>query len=52
MSFSEYLIKEAGIAVIPISPFYDEGDANNIIRICFAKRDEVLINAAEILTGC
>jgi methionine aminotransferase len=50
MSFSEYLTKEAGIAVIPISPFYDEGDTNNIIRICFAKRDEVLLKAAEILS--
>jgi len=50
MSFSEYLTKEAGIAVIPISPFYDKGDNNKIIRICFAKRDEVLLKAAEILS--
>jgi methionine aminotransferase len=50
MSFSEYLTKEAGIAVIPISPFYDKGDINKIIRICFAKRDEVLMKAAEILS--
>ena len=50
MDFSEYLIKEAGIAVIPISPFYDAGNANKIIRICFAKRDEVLKEAAQILS--
>jgi methionine aminotransferase len=50
MSFSEYLTKEIGIAVIPISPFYDEGDTNKIIRICFAKRDEVLLKAADILS--
>lgn len=50
MKFSEYLTKEVGIAVIPISPFYDEGDTNKIIRICFAKRDEVLIEAADILS--
>jgi methionine aminotransferase len=50
MSFSEYLTKEIGIAVIPISPFYNEGDPNKIIRICFAKRDEVLSKAAEILS--
>ena len=50
MKFSEYLTKEVGIAVIPISPFYDEGDTNKIIRICFAKRDEVLIEAANILS--
>jgi methionine aminotransferase len=52
MNFSEYLAKEIGIAVIPISPFYDEGDTNKIIRICFAKRNEVLIKAAEILSRC
>jgi len=47
--FSEYLTKEKGIAVIPLSPFYNEGSKQFIIRICFAKRDEVLIEAAEIL---
>jgi methionine aminotransferase len=52
MSFSEYLTKEMGIAVIPISPFYDKEDTNKIIRICFAKRDEVLLKAAEILSRC
>jgi len=50
MSFSEYLTKEIGIAVIPISPFYEKGDTSKIIRICFAKRDEVLLKAAEILS--
>jgi methionine aminotransferase len=48
--FSKYLTKEVGIAVIPISPFYDCGDTNKIIRICFAKRDVVLMKAAEILS--
>lgn len=50
MKFSEYLAQEKKIAAIPISPFYDGGDTNNIIRICFAKRDEVLIEAADILS--
>jgi len=50
MNFSEYLTKEIGIAVIPISPFYNKGDTNKIIRICFAKQEEVLIEAAEILS--
>lgn len=50
MSFSEYLTKEIGIAVIPISPFYDKGDSNKIIRICFAKQDEVLKKAAGIFS--
>jgi len=50
MSFSEYLTRKAGIAVIPISPFYSKGDTSKIIRICFAKLDEVLLKAAEILS--
>ena len=48
--FSEYLTKNHGIAVIPISPFYDESDNASIIRICFAKRDEVLVKASKILS--
>jgi len=50
MKFSEYLTKEKKIATIPISPFYDRGDTSKIIRICFAKRDEVLLKAAGILS--
>jgi methionine aminotransferase len=50
MDFSEYLTKKVGIAVIPISPFYSKGDTNKIIRICFAKRNEVLIESAQILS--
>jgi methionine aminotransferase len=48
--FSEYLTKKVGIAVIPISPFYDKGISDNIIRICFAKKDKVLEEAAKILS--
>jgi methionine aminotransferase len=47
--FSEYLTKEKGIAVIPLSPFYNEGSSEYIIRVCFAKNDDVLIKAAETL---
>lgn len=48
--FSEYLTKEIGIAVIPISPFYENGNSDKTIRICFAKRDDVLIEAAKTLS--
>ena len=47
--FSEYLTKEVGVAVIPMSPFYSENNNKKLIRICFAKRDEVLLEAAEKL---
>ena len=51
LEFSEYLTKEIGVAVIPISPFYNDGSNNKLIRVCFAKRDEVLKEAAEKLVS-
>lgn len=47
--FSEYLTKEIGVAVIPLSPFYASGINDKVIRICFAKKDEILHSAAEKL---
>ncbi len=47
LQFSEYLTKEVGVAVIPLSPFYRNGSSHKLIRVCFAKNDDVLIKAAE-----
>ncbi len=47
--FSQYLTKEIGVAVIPLSPFYNSYYNDKIIRICFAKRDEILNEASEKL---
>jgi len=45
--FAEKLINEAGVAVIPLSPFYREPPPGmRIVRLCVAKRDETLIEAA------
>jgi len=49
MEFSEYLTKEIGVAVIPLSPFYEDRKSRSLVRICFAKSDEVLREAAEKL---
>jgi len=46
MEFSEYLTKEIGVAVIPLSPFYEDRESRSLVRICFAKSDEVLKEAA------
>ncbi len=47
VEFTERLINEAGVAVIPLSPFYREPPAGmRIVRLCVAKRDETLIEAA------
>ncbi len=51
LEFCEYLTKEVSVAAIPLSPFYSEGTENRFIRICFAKKDEVLKKAALKLCG-
>jgi methionine aminotransferase len=53
--FCQWLTKEVGVAAIPLSPFYpaeqlDTYHQNNkVIRLCFAKNDDTLLKAAEIL---
>jgi methionine aminotransferase len=46
MEFSEYLTKEIGVAVIPLAPFYESRESQSLVRVCFAKSDEVLREAA------
>ena len=46
VEFSEYLTKEIGVAVIPLSPFYENRESQSLIRICFAKTDDILKEAA------
>lgn len=43
------LTKEVGIASVPISVFYHEHIDNNVLRFCFAKKEETLEKAAEII---
>lgn len=50
LKFSEYLTKEIGVAVIPLSPFYKNGSGEKLIRVCFAKNDDVLKLAAKKLS--
>lgn len=47
--FADYLVKDVGIAVIPVSVFYHQKTDNKVIRFCFAKEDETLLRAAAIL---
>ena len=47
--FAERLIKEHGIAAIPVSVFNKDGLDHNQLRFCFAKTEETLRNAAGIL---
>jgi len=47
--FALTLIKEHGIAAIPVSVFYNVPEHNHVLRFCFAKQDETLDKAGEIL---
>ena len=49
VSFCEWLVKEIGVAAIPLSVFYEDLTDYHTIRFCFAKTDETLIQAAERL---
>lgn len=49
VTFAMRLVKDYGVAAIPVSAFYAENKVTNILRFCFAKRDEVLDGALERL---
>jgi len=46
----EWLVREVGVAAIPMSAFYAEGSSQRIVRFCFAKRDDTLQRAITQLT--
>ncbi|MEO6221086.1 MAG: methionine aminotransferase [Ginsengibacter sp.] len=47
--FAMRLVKEAGVAGVPVSAFYKYGKERSMIRFCFAKKEDTLIMAAERL---
>ena len=51
--FAIWLTKEYGVTVIPVSAFYKDSNAeasnHNLVRFCFAKKEETLANAIEKL---
>jgi methionine aminotransferase len=48
--FAERLIKEYGVASIPVSAFYNRNTDHHILRFCFAKKQDTLEKAVERLT--
>ncbi len=49
--FAIRLVKDYGVATIPVSAFYQDKTDHGVIRFCFAKKDETLKAAAERLQG-
>jgi methionine aminotransferase len=46
VAFAERLLTDAGLATIPLSPFYRDPPRLRYLRLCTAKRDETLHDAA------
>jgi methionine aminotransferase len=49
VDFARRLTTEHGVAVIPVSVFYDSPPEARLVRFCFAKEEETLARAAEVL---
>jgi len=47
--FAEYLTKEIGVASIPVSSFYHDKTDKKTLRFCFAKSNDTLEKAVELL---
>ena len=47
--FAIRLTKEKGLASIPLSVFYTQQNQQHLLRFCFAKKEETLEKAAEII---
>lgn len=50
VDFAKRLTIEKKVASIPVSVFYMNESEDSVLRFCFAKQDETLLRAAEILT--
>ena len=50
VDFAKHLVKEIGVAAIPGSSFYqDPRDGKNLLRFCFSKKDETILEAGRRL---
>jgi len=49
LNFCEWLVREAGVAAIPVSAFYETPPDARLVRLCFAKSETTLAAAAERL---
>ena len=47
--FCQWLVKEVGVAAIPLSAFYGNAFDQKVVRFCFAKQDATLLAALERL---
>lgn len=48
--FCRWLTSEIGVAAIPLSAFYGDGFDQKVVRFCFAKKDDTLVEALKRLS--
>ena len=41
-AFARMAVEQAGVAVIPLSPFAEQGPRRHLVRLCFAKQDATI----------
>ena len=51
VSFCRILPERVGVAAIPASAFFPEGDVGHLARFAFCKTEELLVKAVERLRG-
>jgi aspartate/methionine/tyrosine aminotransferase len=51
VAFCERLVRQHGVAAIPVSAFYARDPVTSVVRFCFAKQDAVLDAALGRLSG-
>jgi aspartate/methionine/tyrosine aminotransferase len=51
LAYAQTLTRSPGVASIPYSAFYDGDPPQNLIRLCFSKRHEVLAEAVKRLSA-
>ncbi|HWB63671.1 MAG TPA: aminotransferase class I/II-fold pyridoxal phosphate-dependent enzyme, partial [Chitinophagales bacterium] len=49
IEFVRRMTKDMGVAAIPVSVFYSHHIDDSVIRFCFAKEEETLKRAAELI---
>lgn len=49
IEMAEWLTQEVGVAAIPTSIFYQNGQDDKVLRFCFAKNEDTLLAASEKL---
>ncbi|HEX8443126.1 MAG TPA: aminotransferase [Allosphingosinicella sp.] len=51
VTFCERAVREAGVAAIPVSAFYDTEASSNVVRLCFAKQPGTIAEGVERLSA-